>query len=186
MSKFKQYNQLSLPKTHKEVLENWKQTNVFNQSIESRKGNPPFTFYEGPPSANGMPGIHHVIARTIKDLFCRYKTLQGFQVNRKAGWDTHGLPVELAVEKELGITKEDIGSTISIEEYNKACRTNVMKYKRSWENITEEMGCWMDMENPYVTYDNKYIESVWWLLGQMHKKGLLYKGHTIQPFSPKA
>ena len=186
MSKFKQYNQLSLSKTHKEVLENWAETNVFNQSIESRKGNPPFTFYEGPPSANGMPGIHHVIARTIKDLFCRYKTLQGFQVNRKAGWDTHGLPVELAVEKELGITKEDIGSTISIEDYNKACRTNVMKHKESWEDITEEMGYWVDMENPYVTYDNKYIESVWWLLGQMHKKGLLYKGHTIQPFSPKA
>ena len=186
MSKFKQYNQLSLSKTHKEVLENWRKTDVFNQSIESRKGNPTFTFYEGPPSANGMPGIHHVIARTIKDLFCRYKTLQGFQVNRKAGWDTHGLPVELAVEKELEITKEDIGSTISIEDYNKACRTNVMKYKGSWENITEEMGYWVDMENPYVTYDNKYIESVWWLLGQMHKKGLLYKGHTIQPFSPKA
>jgi len=186
MNKFKQYNQLSLSKTHKEVLENWRKTDVFNQSIESRKGNPSFTFYEGPPSANGMPGIHHVIARTIKDLFCRYKTLQGFQVNRKAGWDTHGLPVELAVEKELGITKEDIGSTISIEDYNKACRTNVMKYKGSWENITEEMGYWVDMENPYVTYDNKYIESVWWLLGKMHKKGLLYKGHTIQPFSPKA
>jgi len=186
MSKFKEYKHLSLSKTHKEVLENWRKSDVFNQSIESRKGNPTFTFYEGPPSANGMPGIHHVIARTIKDLFCRYKTLQGFQVNRKAGWDTHGLPVELGVEKELGITKEDIGSTISIEDYNKACRTNVMKYKGSWENITEEMGYWVDMNNPYVTYDNKYIESVWWLLGQMHKKGLLYKGHTIQPFSPKA
>ncbi len=186
MSKFKQYNQLSLAKTHRDVLGNWRKSDVFNQSIESRKGNTAFTFYEGPPSANGMPGIHHVIARTIKDLFCRYKTLQGFQVNRKAGWDTHGLPVELAVEKELGITKEDIGSTISIEDYNKACRTNVMKYKESWEDITEKMGYWIDMENPYVTYDNKYIESVWWLLGQMHKKGLLYKGHTIQPFSPKA
>jgi isoleucyl-tRNA synthetase len=186
MSKFKEYKQLSLSKTHKEVLENWKNNDVFNQSIESRKGNPTFTFYEGPPSANGMPGIHHVIARTIKDLFCRYKTQQGFQVNRKAGWDTHGLPVELGVEKELGITKEDIGSTISIEDYNKACRTNVMKYKGSWEDITEEMGYWVDMQNPYVTYDNKYIESVWWLLGKMHKKGLLYKGHTIQPFSPKA
>ena len=186
MSKFKQYNQLSLSKIHKDVLENWEKTNVFNQSIESRKGNPPFTFYEGPPSANGMPGVHHVIARTIKDLFCRYKTLQGFQVNRKAGWDTHGLPVELAVEKELGITKEDIGSTISIEDYNKACRTNVMKDKGSWEDITKEMGYWVDMQNPYLTYDNKYIESVWWLLGKMHKKGLLYKGHTIQPFSPKA
>ena len=186
MSKFKEYKQLSLSKTHKEVLENWRNNDVFNQSIEGRKGNPTFTFYEGPPSANGMPGIHHVIARTIKDLFCRYKTLKGFQVNRKAGWDTHGLPVELAVEKELGITKEDIGTTISIEEYNKACRTNVMKYKGSWEDITEEMGYWVDMKTPYVTYDNKYIESVWWLLGQMHKKELLYKGHTIQPFSPKA
>ena len=186
MSKFKQYKQLSLPNIHKEVLGNWRSTSVFEKSIESRKGNPTFTFYEGPPSANGMPGIHHVIARTIKDLFCRYKTLQGFQVNRKAGWDTHGLPVELGVEKELGITKEDIGSTISIEDYNKACRTNVMKYKGSWEDITEEMGYWVDMQNPYLTYDNKYIESVWWLLAKMHKKGLLYKGHTIQPFSPKA
>ena len=186
MSKFKEYKQLSLSKTHKEVLENWKNNDVFNQSIEGRKGNQTFTFYEGPPSANGMPGIHHVIARTIKDLFCRYKTLKGFQVNRKAGWDTHGLPVELAVEKELGITKENIGTTISIEEYNKACRTNVMKYKESWEDITEKMGYWVDMKTPYVTYDNKYIESVWWLLGQMHKKGLLYKGHTVQPFSPKA
>ncbi|MBT5090744.1 MAG: isoleucine--tRNA ligase [Flavobacteriales bacterium] len=186
MSKFKEYKQLSLSKTHKEVLENWIKSDVFNQSIESRKGKSTFTFYEGPPSANGMPGIHHVIARTIKDLFCRYKTLQGFQVNRKAGWDTHGLPVELGVEKELGITKEDIGSTISIEDYNNACRTNVMKYKGSWEDITEDMGYWVDMQNPYVTYDNKYIESVWWLLGKMHKKGLLYKGHTIQPFSPKA
>ena len=186
MSKFKQYKELSLSNIHKEVLANWRESDVFDKSIERRKGNPTFTFYEGPPSANGMPGIHHVIARTIKDLFCRYKTLQGFQVNRKAGWDTHGLPVELGVEKELGITKEDIGSTISIEDYNKACRTNVMKYKGSWEDITEEMGYWVDMQNPYVTYDNKYIESVWWLLGKMHSKGLLYKGHTIQPFSPKA
>mgnify|MGYP001464181798 FL=1 len=186
MSKFKQYKQLSLSNIHKEVLGNWRESDVFDKSIERRKGNPTFTFYEGPPSANGMPGIHHVIARTIKDLFCRYKTLQGFQVNRKAGWDTHGLPVELGVEKELGISKENIGSTISIEDYNKACRTNVMKYKGSWEDITEEMGYWVDMQNPYVTYDNKYIESVWWLLGKMHSKGLLYKGHTIQPFSPKA
>ena len=186
MSKFKEYKGLSLSQTHKDVLENWRKSDIFNQSVESRKGKPTFTFYEGPPSANGMPGIHHVIARTIKDLFCRYKTLQGFQVNRKAGWDTHGLPVELGVEKELGITKEDIGATISIEDYNKACRTNVMKYKGSWEDITEEMGYWVDMQNPYVTYDNKYIESVWWLLGKMHSKGLLYKGHTIQPFSPKA
>ena len=186
MSKFKQYKQLSLPNIHKKVLGNWRSASVFEKSIESRKGNPTFTFYEGPPSANGMPGIHHVIARTIKDLFCRYKTLQGFQVNRKAGWDTHGLPVELGVEKELEITKEDIGSTISIEDYNNACRTNVMKYKGSWEDITEEMGYWVDMQNPYLTYENKYIESVWWLLGKMHKKELLYKGYTVQPFSPKA
>ena len=186
MSKFKEYKGLSLSQTHKDVLENWRKSDIFNQSVESRKGKPTFTFYEGPPSANGMPGIHHVIARTIKDLFCRYKTLQGFHVNRKAGWDTHGLPVELGVEKELGITKEDIGTTISVEDYNKACRTNVMKYKGSWEDITEVMGYWVDMQNPYVTYDNKYIESVWWLLGKMHSKGLLYKGHTIQPFSPKA
>ena len=186
MGKFKQYKKLSLSNIHKEVLEKWSASDVFDKSIQRRKGNPTFTFYEGPPSANGMPGIHHVIARTIKDLVCRYKTLQGFQVNRKAGWDTHGLPVELGVEKELGITKEDIGSTISIGNYNKACRTNVMKYKGSWEDITEKMGYWVDMQNPYVTYDNKYIESVWWLLGKMHSKGLLYKGHTIQPFSPKA
>jgi len=186
MNKFKEYKQLSLSQIHKEVLESWKNSDVFNQSIEVKKGATPFTFYEGPPSANGMPGIHHVIARTIKDLFCRYKTLQGFRVTRKAGWDTHGLPVELAVEKELGIIKEDVGSTISIENYNKACRSNVMKYKENWENITEKMGYWVDMENPYLTYENKYIESVWWLLAKMHKKGLLYKGHTIQPFSPKA
>ena len=186
MSKFKEYKQLSLSQTHKDVLENWKQSDVFNQSIESRKGNQTFTFYEGPPSANGMPGIHHVIARTIKDLFCRYKTLKGFQVNRKAGWDTHGLPIELGVEKDMGITKEDIGRKISVEDYNKACRANVMKYKGKWEDLTEAMGYWVDMKLPYVTYDNKYIESVWWLLSQMHQKGLLYKGHTIQPFSPKA
>ena len=186
MSKFKEYKQLSLSNIHKEVLDNWRKSDVFTQSIERRKGNPTFTFYEGPPSANGMPGIHHVISRTIKDLFCRYKTLKGFQVNRKAGWDTHGLPIELSVEKELGITKEDIGSKISVEDYNKACRTNVMKYKGKWEDITEQIGYWVNMKTPYVTYDNKYIESVWWLLGQMHQKGLLYKGHTIQPFSPKA
>ncbi len=186
MAHFKEYKGLNLAQIHKEILENWRKTDVFNQSIESRKGNPTFTFYEGPPSANGMPGIHHVIARAIKDIFCRYKTLKGFQVNRKAGWDTHGLPVELGVEKELNITKEDIGSKISVEDYNKACRTNVMKYKGKWEEITEEMGYWVDMEKPYVTYDNKYIESVWWLLSQLHEKGLLYKGHTIQPYSPKA
>ena len=186
MSNFKEYKELNLSKIHKTVLEHWKNSDVFNQSIENRKGDPSFTFYEGPPSANGMPGIHHVIARTIKDIFCRYKTLKGFQVNRKAGWDTHGLPVELAVEKDLNITKEDIGSKISIADYNDACRTNVMKYKTKWEDITKEMGYWVDMKDPYLTYNNKYIESVWWLLSKMHKKGLLYKGHTIQPFSPKA
>ena len=186
MSKFKEYKQLDLPRFHKEILENWKKNNVFRNSILNRKGEKTFTFYEGPPSANGQPGIHHVISRTIKDLFCRYKTLKGYEVNRKAGWDTHGLPVELSVEKELGITKEDIGSKISIEDYNKACRTNVMKYKNTWEDITEKMGYWVDLKNPYLTYDNKYIESVWWLLGKMHSKGLLYKGHTVQPFSPKA
>jgi isoleucyl-tRNA synthetase len=186
MAHFKVYKGLNLAQIHKDILENWRKTDVFNQSIESRKGNPTFTFYEGPPSANGMPGIHHVIARAIKDIFCRYKTLKGFQVNRKAGWDTHGLPVELSVEKELNITKEDIGSKISVEDYNKACRTNVMKYKGKWEEITEEMGYWVDIKTPYVTYDNKYIESVWWLLAQLYEKGLLYKGHTIQPYSPKA
>ena len=186
MSKFKEYKKLRLSQIHKNVLDNWRKSNVFNQSILSRKENPTFIFYEGPPSANGMPGIHHVIARTIKDIFCRYKTLKGFQVTRRAGWDTHGLPVELGVEKELKITKEDIGGKISVEDYNKACRTNVMKYKGKWEDITEEMGYWVDMQNPYLTYNNKYIESVWWSLSQMYQKGLLYKGHTIQPFSPKA
>ena len=186
MSKFKEYDQLSLSNIHKEVLDDWRKSDVFTKSVESKRGNPKFTFYEGPPSANGIPGIHHVIARTIKDLFCRYKTLKGFQVNRKAGWDTHGLPVELGVEKEMGINKEDIGSKISVEDYNEACRKDVMKYKGKWEEITEKMGYWVDMDNPYITYENKYIESIWWLLGQMHKKGLLYKGHTIQPFSPKA
>ena len=186
MGYFKEYKGLNLADIHKEELESWKSNDVFKKSITSRNEGPSFTFYEGPPSANGMPGIHHVIARTIKDLFCRYKTLQGFKVARKAGWDTHGLPVELGVEKELNITKEDIGSKISIEDYNKACRTNVMKYQGLWEDITSKMGYWVDMNSPYVTYDNKYIESVWWLLKELHKKNLLYKGFTVQPFSPKA
>ena len=186
MSKYKEYKGLSLPNIHKEVLKEWNEKNIFQECIDKGKGKPSFTFYEGPPSANGMPGIHHVIARTIKDLFCRYKSLQGYQVNRKAGWDTHGLPVELGVEKNLGITKEDIGTTISIEDYNKACRKDVMKYKGEWEKLTNEMGYWVDMDKPYVTYDNKYIESVWWLLSEMHRKDLLYKGFTIQPYSPKA
>ncbi len=186
MNKFKEYNKLDLAKIHKDILNKWIGSDLFNQSIKNREGCDAFTFYEGPPSANGKPGIHHVIARTIKDIFCRYKTLQGFKVERKAGWDTHGLPVELGVEKKLNITKEDIGSTISIKDYNKACQKNVMKYTDAWEDITKKMGYWVDMKNPYITYDNKYIESVWWLLSEMYKKNLLYKGHTIQPFSPKA
>ena len=186
MNKYKEYKDLDLSEIHKTILNEWNENNIFKNCIEEGNGKPNFTFYEGPPSTNGMPGIHHVIARTLKDLFCRYKTLQGFQVNRKAGWDTHGLPVELGVEKSLNITKEDIGTTISIEDYNKACRTDVMKYKEEWEKLTSEMGYWVDMDNPYVTYDNKYIESVWWLLSELHKKGLLYKGFTIQPYSPKA
>ncbi len=177
---------LNLPAIADEVLDWWEQHQVFEASVSTREGKPSFTFYEGPPSANGLPGIHHVMARTIKDLFCRYKTLQGFQVKRKAGWDTHGLPVELGVEKALGITKEAIGKTISIEEYNQACREDVMKFTGIWNDLTRRMGYWVDMENPYITYENKYIESVWWLLGQLHDKGLLYKGYTIQPYSPAA
>ncbi|MFM2285472.1 MAG: hypothetical protein RLZZ543_969 [Bacteroidota bacterium] len=177
---------LNLPAIADEVLEWWEQHNIFESSVSSREGKPSFTFFEGPPSANGLPGIHHVMARTIKDMFCRYKTLQGFQVKRKAGWDTHGLPVELGVEKALGITKEDIGKSISIEEYNKACREDVMKFTGIWNDLTRRMGYWVDMDDPYITYENKYIESVWWLLGQLHQKGLLYKGYTIQPYSPAA
>lgn len=186
MKKYPEYNFLDLSKINKEVLTNWKEKSIFKKSIKSREGKPNYTFYEGPPSANGMPGIHHVIGRTIKDIFCRFKTLQGFKVQRKAGWDTHGLPVELSVEKELGITKEDIGKRISIAEYNQKCRENVMKHKNVWEDLTDKMGYWIDMNDPYVTYDNKYIESVWWLLSEMSKKDMLYKGHTIQPYSPKA
>ncbi|MBL6663302.1 MAG: isoleucine--tRNA ligase [Flavobacteriales bacterium] len=186
MKKYPEYKQLDLSAINKEVLAQWQSKSIFEKSLSTREGKPSYTFYEGPPSANGMPGIHHVMGRAIKDIFCRFKTLQGYKVNRKAGWDTHGLPVELGVEKELGITKEDIGTTISIEEYNKKCRENVMKFKNVWEDLTDKMGYWVDMNDPYVTYDNKYIESVWWLLSQMDKKGMLYKGHTIQPFSPKA
>ena len=186
MKKYPEYKQLDLSAINKEVLQNWKTNSIFEKSLSTREGNKSYTFYEGPPSANGMPGIHHVMGRAIKDIFCRFKTLQGYKVNRKAGWDTHGLPVELGVEKELGITKEDIGTTISIEDYNKKCRENVMKFKNVWEDLTDKMGYWVDMNDPYITYDNKYIESVWWLLSQMDKKEMLYKGHTIQPFSPKA
>jgi len=184
--KYAEYKQLDLPKIGKDVRKFWEDNNVFEKSIETREGKPQFVFYEGPPSANGMPGIHHVMARAIKDIFCRYKTLKGFQVKRKAGWDTHGLPIEIAVEKTLGITKEDIGKTISVADYNKACRKEVMKYKDKWDEITKEMGYWVDLENPYITFDNKYIESVWYLLNQLYKKGLLYKGFTIQPYSPAA
>ena len=186
MSKYPEYKQLNLTQISQEVREEWKAKSTFEKSVSLREGKPSFTFYEGPPSANGMPGIHHVMGRAIKDIFCRFKTLQGFQVHRKAGWDTHGLPVELSVEKELGITKEDIGRSISISEYNQKCRENVMKFKGVWEKLTDKMGYWVDMNDPYVTYDNKYIESVWWLLNQMNEKGMLYKGHTIQPYSPKA
>ncbi len=184
--KYSEYKGLNLPKVAQEVLEKWSTDNTFAQSVDNRNGQKPFVFYEGPPSANGMPGIHHVMARAIKDTFCRYKTLKGYQVERKAGWDTHGLPVELGVEKELGITKEDIGKSISIEEYNKACREAVMRYTDVWNDLTMKMGYWVDMDDPYVTYENKYIETVWWLLSQLESKGLMYKGYTIQPYSPAA
>ncbi|MDG1159595.1 MAG: isoleucine--tRNA ligase [Flavobacteriales bacterium] len=184
--KYKEYPALHLPNVAAEVLKKWEEKNVFQRSIDSRPEENSFVFFEGPPSANGMPGIHHVMGRAIKDIFCRYKTLTGKRVMRKAGWDTHGLPVELGVEKELGITKEDIGKTISVEEYNQACRKAVMKYTDVWNRLTQEMGYWVNMDDPYVTYDNKYIESVWWQLGQIYDKGLLYKGYTIQPYSPKA
>lgn len=187
MSKtFKEYNGLNLPKVADEILDYWKSEAIFEKSISSREGNKPFIFFEGPPSANGLPGIHHVMARTLKDVFCRYKTQKGFQVNRKAGWDTHGLPIELGVEKELGITKEDIGVKITVEEYNAACKKAVMRYTGVWNGLTEKIGYWVDMDDPYVTYEPKYMESVWWLLEQLHKKNLIYKGYTIQPYSPKA
>ena len=184
--KFNEYNGFNLSNVNKEVLEQWNKDGLFEESMKVREGNPSFVFYEGPPSANGMPGIHHVMARTIKDIFCRYKTMKGFHVKRKAGWDTHGLPVELGVEKALGITKEDIGKKISVDEYNAACRQEVMKYTKEWETLTNSMGYWVDMNDPYITYDNRYIESVWWLLSQLYNKGYLYKGYTIQPYSPAA
>lgn len=186
MKKYKEYKHLNLPEVAKTVLEEWDKNGVFEKSITSREGKEPFVFYEGPPSANGMPGIHHVMARSIKDIFCRYQTLKGKQVKRKAGWDTHGLPIELSVEKRLGITKEAIGKTISVAEYNEECRKDVMKYTDLWENVTRQMGYWVDMKDPYITYENKYIESVWWLLGELYKKDMLYKGYTIQPYSPAA
>ena len=185
-TKFTEYKGLDLPLVAEEVLEFWKENNVFEQSVTSRDGATPYVFFEGPPSANGLPGIHHVMARAIKDIFCRYKTQKGFQVKRKAGWDTHGLPVELGTEKELGITKEDIGKTISVTEYNEACKRTVMRYTDVWNDLTEKMGYWVDMNDPYVTYKSKYMETVWWLLQQIYNKDLLYKGYTIQPYSPKA
>lgn len=184
--KYNEYSGLNLPNVAQSVLEKWKNERVFEASVSTREGAEPFVFFEGPPSANGLPGIHHVMARSIKDIFCRYQTLKGKQVKRKAGWDTHGLPVELGVEKELGITKEDIGKKISVDDYNKACREAVMRYTDIWNRLTEEMGYWVDMDDPYITYDPKYMESVWWLLGQLYEKNLLYKGYTIQPYSPMA
>lgn len=186
MKHFPEHKGLNLSDINKNILNYWEENNVFDCSVTERNDQQSFVFYEGPPSANGMPGIHHVMARTIKDVFCRFKTMQGYQVKRKAGWDTHGLPVELGVEKLLGITKEDIGKTISVEEYNAACRTEVMKYTREWEDLTKKMGYWVDMENPYITYDNRYIETLWYLLKQLYNKGMLYKGYTIQPYSPAA
>ena len=184
--KFAEYSQFDLSKVNKDVLKKWDENQVFAKSMTELEGCPSFVFFEGPPSANGMPGIHHVMARSIKDIFCRYKTMKGYQVKRKAGWDTHGLPVELGVEKSLGITKEDIGKTISVAEYNAHCRQDVMKFTKEWEDLTHKMGYWVDMKHPYITYDNRYIETLWWLLKQLYKKGLLYKGYTIQPYSPAA
>jgi isoleucyl-tRNA synthetase len=183
---YKEYKQLNLSQTGKDVLDFWKKHNIFEKSISSRPANNPYTFYEGPPSANGMPGIHHVMARAIKDIFCRYKTLKGYQVKRKGGWDTHGLPIELAVEKSLGITKDDIGKKISVKDYNDACRKEVMRYTDIWNDLTEKMGYWVDLENPYITYKNEYIETLWWILKEFYNKDLLYKGYTVQPYSPKS
>jgi len=185
-TKYPEYRHLDLTRIGKEIQSYWKQHNTFERSLEQTRGNPPYIFYEGPPSANGIPGIHHVMARTIKDIFCRYKTMKGFHVSRKAGWDTHGLPIEIGVEKKLGITKEDIGKKISIEDYNRECRTEVMKYKDLWDELTVIMGYWLNLEDPYITYDNRYIETVWFLLSRLYEKGLLYKGYTIQPYSPAA
>src|SRR5210317_384003 len=183
---FPEYKGLNLPKVAEEILTYWQDNNIFDKSVTTRDNAKPYVFFEGPPSANGLPGVHHVLARAIKDIFPRYKTMKGYQVKRKAGWDTHGLPIELGVEKELGITKEDIGKSISVEDYNAACRKAVMRYTDVWNDLTEKMGYWVNMDDPYVTYDSKYMESVWWLLKQIYNKKLLYKGYTIQPYSPKA
>ena len=184
--KYPEYKGLNLPKISQEVQDDWERESIFEASMSSRESAKPYVFFEGPPSANGMPGIHHVMARSIKDIFCRFKTLKGYHVKRKAGWDTHGLPVELGVEKELGITKEDIGKKITVDEYNTACKKAVMKYTDVWNDLTTKMGYWVDMDDPYVTYKSKYMESVWWLISELYRKDLLYKGYTIQPYSPKA
>src|SRR6185436_3684280 len=184
--KYPEFKQLNLPGIASEILAKWEAEKTFEKSVEIREGKTSFTFYEGPPSANGLPGIHHVMSRTIKDLFCRYKTLQGYQVKRKGGWDTHGLPIEISVEKTLGITKEDIGKKISVEEYNKECRKEVMKYKDVWDDLTRKMGYWVDLEHPYITFENSYIETLWWLLKRFYEKGYLYEDYTIQPYSPAA
>src|SRR5438045_4495936 len=184
--KYKEFSHLHLPSIEKEVLDKWTAEQAFEKSVELRQGATPFVFYEGPPSANGLPGIHHVISRTLKDLVPRYKTMKGFQVKRKGGWDTHGLPVELGVEKELGITKEDIGKKISVEEYNQRCREAVLRYKDKWDDLTNKMGYWVDLEHPYITFDNNYIETLWWILKELYKKGLLYESVSIQPYSPAA
>ena len=183
---YPEYSQLNLTNIADETLAIWEKEKTFEKSITNREGSPSFVFYEGPPSANGMPGIHHVISSTLKDLVCRYKTMQGFQVKRKGGWDTHGLPVELGVEKLLGITKEDIGKKITVEEYNATCRREVMKFKDRWDEITQKMGYWVDLEHPYITFENNYIETIWWCLKELYKKGFLYKSVSIQPYSPAA
>src|SRR5690348_14080027 len=185
-AKYREFTGLNLPGFEQEILQKWTEKQAFEKSVSLREGATPFVFYEGPPSANGMPGIHHVISRTLKDLVCRYKTMKGFQVKRKGGWDTHGLPIELGVEKELGITKEDIGVKISVEEYNQKCREAVLRYKDKWDELTTKMGYWVDLNNPYITFDNKYIETLWWLLKQLYEKGLLYESVSIQPYSPAA
>ena len=185
-AKYAEFSGLNLPAIEQEILAKWKAESAFEKSIDLREGKKPFVFFEGPPSANGMPGIHHVISRTLKDMVCRYKTMQGFQVKRKGGWDTHGLPVELGVEKELGITKEDIGKKISIEDYNQKCREAVLRYKKEWDDITTKMGYWVDLEKPYVTFENNYIETLWWILSTLYKKGFLYESVSIQPYSPAA
>ena len=184
--KFNENTNLNLYDVSKDIISFWKKNKIFEKSIENRKDSKVFSFYEGPPSANGLPGIHHVMARTVKDVFCRYKTIKGFKVNRKGGWDTHGLPVELQVEKTLGITKDDIGTKISVEDYNHQCREAVMRYKEKWEELTEKIGFWLDVDDAYITFENNYIESVWWSIKELYKKGLLYKGYTIQPYSPAA